>query len=69
MELKNGEGFDVNKVKDMAEVWNGEFVLNSCVIQPISSVISHVLSKTKMATSVSALSAQPCGCSSPKQII
>ena len=32
MELKNGEGFDVNKVKDMVEVWNGEFMLNSCVI-------------------------------------
>ena len=69
MELKNGEGFDVNKVKDMAEVWNGEFMLNSSVIQPISSVISHVLPKTKMATSVSALSTQPCGCNSPKQII
>ena len=69
MELKNGEGFNVYKVKDMAQVWNGECVLNSCVIQPISSVISHVLPKTKMATSVSALSAQPCGCSSPKKII
>ena len=27
-------------------------MLNSCVIQPISSVISHVLSQNKMATSV-----------------
>ena len=69
MEGKNGEGFDVSKAKDMVEVWNGEFVLNSCVIQTISPVISHVLPKNNVATLVSALSTQPRGCSNPKQII
>ena len=69
MEGKNGEGFDVGKVKDMAEVWNGEFVLNLYVIWPILPVISHVLPKTNMAPWVSMLYAQPYGCRSPKPII
>ena len=64
MEGKSGEGFDVSKVKDMAAVWNGEYVLNSCIIQPISPVINHVLPKTNMATLVIVLSTQPCSCSS-----
>ena len=32
MEGKNAEGFGVSNAKDMAEVGNGEFVLNSWAI-------------------------------------
>ena len=43
--------FSLKQARDLAESWNGEFYALSEVICSLSSFISHVLYKTKMADS------------------
>ena len=43
--------FSLKQARDLAESWNGEFYALFKVICSLSSFISHVLCKTKMADS------------------
>ena len=64
--IKNWRG-DISSLEWHLEFTNSALSVHACAL--MLSVISHVLSKINMATLDSALSTQPCCCSSPKQII
>ena len=67
MECINNWRGDISSLEWHEEFMNSALSVHACALT--LSTISHVLSKINMATSDSALSVQPCGCSSPKQII